>query len=1271
MALVAILSILVITTGLWAEQRARQVSVNAARQIVALQAEKAARTPAQMKMDSKLVYEVKIRRRDAMLAAVPMLRSGVEVDAVGNTLVDIRATSTAGLAPFLEGLGAKVVSRLDRDIRALVPLARLEDIAARPEVRWLMPAAKAIVNKTDTSEGDVTHRVDDARTRFGFDGTSVRIGVLSDSCDYLANVQATGDLPAGVTVLPGQAGVGSGEGTAMMQIVFDLAPGAQIFFATAFTSMGSFAQNIRDLRTIYNCDIIIDDVTYFIETPFHQGDPAPAASTTGAADIIQAVNDVVAAGALYFSSAANDNNFDAGVSGTWEGNFVDGGPAGPPLPVGGRVHDFGGGQTFNLITSANNLWRCIDLWWADPLGGSANDYDLYLLDAAGANILYSATNLQNGSQDPQEEMFLGPNPVPANPRIVILQNGGAAARFLHLGTNRGRLSIATHGATRGHNAIGGVCVAATPAIAPGPNPNPFNNTNTVEAFSSDGPRRVFFDAARNPIAPADLPKPDFTAADGVATAVPCPPNTCFTPFYGTSAAAPHAGAIAALIKSLNPHFTNEQILELMNISAIDIQAAGFDRNSGTGIVMAYEAMARAAATCIGPAYGVPASPGPPHWWLTSPPEPLYNDKLDDPRWVGAAKISYGDGTGEKAEFRALHDISNSYVYFSWRSFVAPAATPDQNALFFGYRRAGGDDVIVKISLTSLAPAVDSTSLNIEAFLRNADGTQGAAAVVEPEIQTTARVWVDAAPPGAWAVQLRMPLTAFEIVSDRFRLWYELLAGTPTVPVATYTWPRTGADIDGGTVPSPHPSVYPDPALWSWFHLSTGPSDTACASGGVSLSYANVGTTNVPASQIKYSATPPHPINTIFARPTNNSGAAIPAAGITATFRLANWGSVPGDWEAGVPVDELWATIPGGSDIPTSGAIPDGTTADASNEAHFNWTVADPDLADFLSGTRRLHQCMLVELKSTMTPGITFINDSVYRNMDVVSASRFRRNAVLSVKGLRPVSPQPRDVYIYVETQNMPADMKAEIKKPRAVGGEQARVVTRPPATYRVHVYHDTGRVITIGGQARPVLRYQTSYGYTVNHEGDLQGWRHSFQGAGLIELAPGWYKIPVPNNGSTTVTNEIEALELSRWSVSLDLGFNVPLGQSKNDYDGGFGCGVDLEYVLSPAAALELFLGRDWFGGKSGVADLSATQISLSAKAFWGAGQTRPFALAGFGAYSLDPGSWATGIHVGSGVQHNITPKLAIEAAVKYHKVLTGANRLQFASIQVGGRLRL
>jgi hypothetical protein len=68
------------------------------------------------------------------------------------------------------------------------------------------------------------------------------------------------------------------------------------------------------------------------------------------------------------------------------------------------------------------------------------------------------------------------------------------------------------------------------------------------------------------------------------------------PFYSTSAAAPYAGAIAALIKSAVPGITNAQVRTALVNSALDIEAAGVDRDSGAGIIMAFEAMQAAGAT---------------------------------------------------------------------------------------------------------------------------------------------------------------------------------------------------------------------------------------------------------------------------------------------------------------------------------------------------------------------------------------------------------------------------------------------------------------------------------------------------------------------------------------------------------------------------------------------------------------------------------------------------------------------------------------------------
>jgi len=178
---------------------------------------------------------------------------------------------------------------------------------------------------------------------------------------------------------------------------------------------------------------------------------------------------------------------------------------------------------------------------------------------------------------------------------------------LHLNTNRGRLQVGTSGNTKGHNASGAAnafCVAAAPAARSdggpgspnGPFPGAYNSNSKVETFSSDGFRRIFFNANGGAITPGNftatggklLIKPDITAADGVATTLPF--DSGLNPFFGTSAAAPHAGAIAAQVLSRRPSATPGQVRQALNASAIDILAPGIDRTSGRGIVMALGAV---------------------------------------------------------------------------------------------------------------------------------------------------------------------------------------------------------------------------------------------------------------------------------------------------------------------------------------------------------------------------------------------------------------------------------------------------------------------------------------------------------------------------------------------------------------------------------------------------------------------------------------------------------------------------------------------------------
>jgi hypothetical protein len=105
--------------------------------------------------------------------------------------------------------------------------------------------------------------------------------------------------------------------------------------------------------------------------------------------------------------------------------------------------------------------------------------------------------------------------------------------------------------------------------------------NEVEDFSSRGPVDISFPSAQS------RPKPDLTAFDGVATSI-CPSGSvCFDPFFGTSAAAPHSAAVAALLLSRNSCLTPAQVRQTMRESAVDILTTGFDDTSGAGRVDAF------------------------------------------------------------------------------------------------------------------------------------------------------------------------------------------------------------------------------------------------------------------------------------------------------------------------------------------------------------------------------------------------------------------------------------------------------------------------------------------------------------------------------------------------------------------------------------------------------------------------------------------------------------------------------------------------------------
>ena len=137
-----------------------------------------------------------------------------------------------------------------------------------------------------------------ARQTYDVDGAGITIGIISDSFNTLGG--ETSDIAAGVlspdiTILPGLAGDGSDEGRALAQIIYDIAPGAAIDFATGDASPAVFATAVQALQAA-GCRIIVDDEGF---------DPSQEVPN-GVMD--QAIDAAVDAGVTYVTAAGNDRN---------------------------------------------------------------------------------------------------------------------------------------------------------------------------------------------------------------------------------------------------------------------------------------------------------------------------------------------------------------------------------------------------------------------------------------------------------------------------------------------------------------------------------------------------------------------------------------------------------------------------------------------------------------------------------------------------------------------------------------------------------------------------------------------------------------------------------------------------------------------------------------------------------------------------------------------------------------------------------------------------
>src|SRR5262249_43082813 len=263
-------------------------------------------------------------------------------------------------------------------VQARVDPSALETLAGFWWVRAIRTVDRAVVRAGSvTTEGDAASRADALRAQ-GLDGTGVVVGVISDGIDSVADAQATNDLPDVQVPSDVRCHRGSGdEGTALLEIVHDVAPGAKLLFSGPATSL-DMIDSVECLVDA-GANVIVDDLGFFGEPYFEDG---PVAEAVGAA---------VAAGVSYHSSAGNEAQQHL------EEDFF------PSAGPNDRVHDFaaGGGDPFDgVIVPAGGTLTCI-LQWNDPFGGAADDYDMAIFDA-DLNLVTFSVDTQNGTQDPIE-----------------------------------------------------------------------------------------------------------------------------------------------------------------------------------------------------------------------------------------------------------------------------------------------------------------------------------------------------------------------------------------------------------------------------------------------------------------------------------------------------------------------------------------------------------------------------------------------------------------------------------------------------------------------------------------------------------------------------------------------------------------------------------------------------------------------------------------------------------------------------------------------------
>jgi Subtilase family len=527
--------------------------------------------------------------------------------------------------------GMKNMRAMGRNISGELPIAAIAGLVASPNLITARAAMRPLKRSGSVlSQGDSAQRSNIARQRFGVNGAGVKIGILSDSYNFLkgeAAGVASGDLPGAgnpngfttpVKVLRdfGTADdPGSDEGRAMAEIIHDVAPGAALSFYTAFEGAQEFADGIIALAND-GAKIIVDDIGYFNEPWLQDG------------VIAQAVKTVTQRGVTYFSAAGNsgDASYEslyAPAPGVTKLSRISGEEIGDY-----ELHTFNANgvvSPFQRLTVAGGSVNRVFLQWDEPFAsaspkspGAGSDLDIFFLAREGdfSSVVAFSTfnNLGGDAFDRTGISFNAPAGTTANVYLVIgrpikrvigdpVDPRAGKPRFLKT------ILLGFAGTDASFNRRSTIFSQANAADALSICAVDYAKVNTptgpvIENFSSLGGTTILLTPeGRRTFEPRF--KPDFCAPnrgnttfflDGLDLENDGKPN-----FPGTSASAPHAAAVAALMlqaskNRIGPFFVSN-LLRFTTVDMDDPRTTQFDRGfdfrTGFGFINAEAAVQNA------------------------------------------------------------------------------------------------------------------------------------------------------------------------------------------------------------------------------------------------------------------------------------------------------------------------------------------------------------------------------------------------------------------------------------------------------------------------------------------------------------------------------------------------------------------------------------------------------------------------------------------------------------------------------------------------------